>query len=191
MIRIRTLSALGLFCFLPSAHGQLGIYAGFSATHANIPAVTLSAQFGAAFTGNSTDPWFYGATFGAYYNVVKLPVIKLGIDGRAAILNGSGSPAQQIINGLAGPRLEVHLPLIPLRPYVSGHVGGSRVETGQGFVRTDKTVLGYGFSAGADLTIFPRLDWRVADYSYTRSNIFGNADQNTITTGLVLRLPVP
>jgi hypothetical protein len=176
MKRISLLSAICLFFCLPSAHGQLGIYAGFSAANTDIP----------------NQSWFYGATFGGYYNVVKLPVIKLGIDGRAAILNGSGSPSQQqIINGLAGPRLEIHLPLIPLKPYVSGHVGGSRIQTGQGTSRTDKTVLGYGFSAGGDMTIFPRLDWRVAEYSYTRSNVFGNLNQSTITTGLVLRLPIP
>ena len=175
MKRFSILSAICLF-LLPAAHGQLGIYGGFSAANTNIP----------------NENWFYGGTFGGYYNVVKLPVIKLGIDGRAAILNGSGSPSQQqIINGLAGPRLEVHLPLVPLKPYVEGLAGGSRIQAGQGFSRTDKTVLGYGFSGGVDLTIFYRLDWRVAEYSYTRSNLFGNVNQSTVTTGLVLRLPVP
>jgi Outer membrane protein beta-barrel domain len=176
MKRISILSAICLSFLLPSAHAQLGIYAGFTASNTNLP----------------NENWFYGPTFGAYYNVVKLPVIKLGIDGRASILNGSGSPSsQQIVNGLAGPRLEVQLPLIPLKPYVEGYAGGSKVEIGQGTSRSDKTVLGYGFSAGADLTIFPRLDWRVAEYSYTRSSVFGNVTQNTVTTGLVLRLPIP
>jgi hypothetical protein len=176
MKRISILTPLCLFVLLPAAHGQLGIYAGFTASNSNIP----------------NENWFYGPTFGAYYNVVKLPVIKLGLDGRAAILSASGGPAQQkIVNGLAGPRLEAHLPLIPLKPYVEGYAGASKVEVGQGSAYSDKTVLGYGFAAGADLTIFPRLDWRVAEYSYTRSNVFGNITQDTVTTGLVLRLPVP
>jgi hypothetical protein len=176
MKRIWMLSASCLFFFLPSAHGQLGLYAGFSAANTNA----------------ANEPWLYGATFGGYYNVLKLPVINLGVDGQAAILHGSGSSSsQKIINGLVGPRAEFHLPLIPLKPYLEGHLGGSNIQVGQGFARTDKTVFSYGFAAGADLTVFPRLDWRVAEYSYTRSEVGDGVDQSTLTTGLVLRLPVP
>ena len=167
-----------LFCFLPSAHGQLGLYGGFSAAKTNV----------------ANEPWLYGATFGAYYNVVKLPVIHLGLDGQAVILNSSSNNSgsqQKITNGLAGPRLEVHLPLIPLKPYAAAHLGGSNFQIGQGIARTEKTVFSYGFSAGADLTVFPRLDWRVVEYSYTRSKVFGTVNQSTFTTGLVLRLPIP
>ncbi len=140
MKRIWILSASCLFFFLPSAHGQLGLYAGFSAANTNVP----------------NEPWFYGATFGGYYNVVKLPLINLGVDGQAAILHGSGSSSpQKIINGLVGPRVEFHLPLIPLKPYLAGHLGGSNIEVGQGSARTEKTAFSYGFAAGADLTIFP------------------------------------
>ncbi len=176
MKRIWILSASYLFLFLPSAYGQLGLYAGFSAANTNV----------------ANEPWLYGATFGAYYNVVKLPVIHLGIDGQAVLLNGSGSSSQQkITNGLAGPRVELHLPLIPLKPYAAGHLGGSNIQVGQGIARTEKAVFSYGFAAGADLTIFPRLDWRIAEYSYTRSKVLGTVNQSTLTTGLVLRLPIP
>ena len=176
MKRLWILSVSSLFFLFPSAQAQLGLYAGFSAANTNIP----------------NEPWFYGASFGGYYNVVKLPLINIGIDGQAAFLNGSGSSSpQKITNGLAGPRAEFHLPLIPLKPYAAGHIGASRIEVGEGFSRTDKTVLGYGFAAGADLTIFPRLDWRIVEYSYTRFNILGSVNQSTFTTGLVLRLPVP
>lgn len=176
MKRIWLLPASCLFFFLPFAQGQLGLYAGFSAANTNVP----------------NEPWLYGETFGGYYNVVKLPVIHLGIDGRTTILNGSGSLSQQkIINGLGGPRAELHVPLIPLKPYVAGLVGGSNIQVGQGSARTEKTVFSYGFAAGVDLTVFPRLDWRVAEYSYTRSNVLNGVDQSTLTTGLVLRLPVP
>src|ERR1700733_4876992 len=176
MKRIWMLSASCLFFFLPSAHGQLGLYAGFSAANTNI----------------ANEPWLYGATFGGYYNLVKLPVINLGIDGQAAILHGSGSTStQKIINGLVGPRAEFHLPLISLKLYLAAHLGGSNFEVGQGFSRTEKTVFSYGFAGGADLTIFPRLDWRGAEYSYTRSQVLGSVNQSTLTTGLVLRLPIP
>jgi len=176
MKRICLLSATCLFLFLPSAQGQVGVYGGFSAANTNV----------------ANEPWLYGATFGGYYNTLKLPLINLGIDGRAVILNGSGSTSQQkIVNGLVGPRAEFHLPLIPLKPYAAGHLGASHIEVGQGSARTEQTVFSYGFSAGVDLTILPRLDWRVAEYAYTRSNVSGSVNQTTLTTGLVLRLPIP
>jgi hypothetical protein len=176
MKRFWLLSASCLFFLLPSAHGQLGLYGGFSAAKTKV----------------ANEPWFYGGTFGGYYNVVKLPAIHLGIDGQAMILNGSGSTSpQKILHGLVGPRVELHLPLIPLKPYFEGQLGGSHVEVGQGSARTHKTVFSYGVTVGADLTIFPRVDWRVVAYSYTRSKVPGAVDQSTLTTGLVLRLPVP
>jgi hypothetical protein len=176
MKRICMLSATFLFFFLPSAQGQLGLYGGFSAANTNV----------------ANEPWLYGATFGGYYNTLKLPLINLGIDGRAAILNGSGSSSQQkFVNGLVGPRAEFHLPLIPLKPYAAAQAGASHIEVGQGVARTDQTAFSYGFAAGGDLTVLPRLDWRVAEYSYTRSNVSGGIHQSTLTTGLVLRLPIP
>jgi len=175
---MRWLPVICLLVFLPSAPGQLGLFAGFSAATTNI----------------ANDPWFYGASFGGYYNGLKLPLINVGVSARAAILRGSVSgstPQQQFINGLAGPRAEFHLPLVPLKPYVEGRAGASNIEAGEGVARVDKTAFSYGFAGGADLTIFPGLAWRVAEYSYTRSSVYAGINQNTITTGLVLHVPVP
>jgi hypothetical protein len=76
-------------------------------------------------------------------------------------------------------------------PYAEGLVGGSSIQVGEGFARTVKASVSYGFAAGADLTIFPLLDWRIVEYSYTRSNALEGIDQSTLTTGIVLRVPVP
>ena len=174
MKRIGLHSLIWLLFLIPSARGQVGLYAGFSATSTN--------------EGN--EPWFYGTTFGGYYTGWKLPLINLGLDARASLLHGSGSVSpQKFVNGLVGPRAQIHLPLVPLKPYLSGLAGGTHTELGQGSARTNKTSFSYGFAAGADLTIFPLLDWRIAEYSFTRSD--PGVDQKTLTTGLVLRLPVP
>jgi hypothetical protein len=171
--RIGLSSFILLLLAISSAYGQVGLYGGFSAANTNA----------------GSEQWFYGTTFGGYYSGLKLPLINLGIEGRASMLHGSGSASpQKFVNGLVGPRVQLHLPLVPLKPYVAGLAGGVHQELGQGSARTDTTNFGYGLAAGADLTIFPLLDWRIAEFSFTRSE---SVDQKMLTTGLVLRLPVP
>jgi hypothetical protein len=165
----------GFFCFLlsftavPIMQAQVGLYGGFSAANTNIP----------------NSKWLYGTTFGAYYNAYHVPLVNVGLDARVSILNGSN-----VVNGLIGPRAEFHLPII--KPYVEGLVGVSDINGGQGAATFGQTAFSYGFSAGADVTILPRLDWRVVDYQFTRTpNILGGINQDALTTGIVLRLPVP
>jgi hypothetical protein len=153
---------------VPSAKAQLGLYGGFSAGNTNIP----------------NSKWIYGTTFGAYYNAYHVPLVNLGLDTRISILDGSNT-----VNGLIGPRVELHIPII--KPYLEGLVGGSNISGGRGITTFSQTSLSYGFAAGADVTIFPRLDWRVVDYNYIRTPDVGNGiNQDVLTTGLVLRLPI-
>jgi hypothetical protein len=157
-----------LLILTSSAHAQLGLYGGFSAANTNIP----------------NSKWLYGTTFGGYYNAIHVPLVNLGLDARVSILDGSNT-----VNGLIGPRAELHIPI--LKPYVEGQIGASRISGGQGAFAFSDTVFSYGFAAGADVTIFPRLDWRVVDYNYIRSpDAIRGTNQDVLTTGLVLRLPV-
>jgi hypothetical protein len=104
MKRIGLHSLIWLLFLIPSARGQVGLYAGFSATSTN--------------EGN--EPWFYGTTFGGYYTGWKLPLINLGLNARASLLHGSGSVSpQKFVNGLVGPRAQLHLPLVPLKPHLA------------------------------------------------------------------------
>lgn len=175
----RILSILVVACFsftVPAARAQLGLYAGFSASHTNI----------------SNAGWFYGSTFGAYYTPIHLPVVNVGLDGRGAILRGSGGSGEQAIyNFLAGPQAVLHLPLLPFRPYAEALIGGSHTDFGQGSAYQQQTSFSYGFAAGADVHLLPRLDWRLLEYAYTRSpSIAGGTDESTFTTGIVFRVPV-
>lgn len=158
---------------LPS-RAQIGVYAGFSAARYDLP---------------NTD-WIYGPTLGIYDDAFHLPFVSVGFDARAAILGSRG--ATQLTSGMVGPRLSAHLPLIPIKPYVEGLVGAGHVTIGQGTVRRDDVFLNAGVTAGADLTFFPRLDWRIVEYSYSHfPSLYGGTDQKTISTGLVFRLPIP
>jgi hypothetical protein len=170
---------IAFFLFLAfstlSSRAQIGVYASFSAAKYDLP--------------NNTD-WTYGPTFGLYDDAFHLPIITVGFDARAAILGSEETT--RLISGMAGPRLSAHLPLIPLKPYVEGLVGVGHVTTGQGFARIDDLFLNTGVAAGADLTFFPRFDWRIVEYSYSRfPSLNGGTNQKTLSTGLVFRLPIP
>jgi hypothetical protein len=82
------------------------------------------------------------------------------------------------------------LHILPLMPYAEVLGGGGKVEVGQGVAAADQTVFEYQLLAGADLTIFPHLDWRLAEFSYSGfSNMNESFHPKTIGTGIVVRLP--
>ena len=153
---------------------------------------TASAQAGvyALFTGANLDPAntnstkIYGPTFGLYANF-PMPAVKFGGDVRAAFLNGHGSRNYYAV---AGPRLEVDLPVLALKPYAEALVGGGdSISTAypNSTLHIDYELLG-----GVDRRLFAILDWRVLEFSYTR-NIAGSGELRTkaLSTGLVLRIP--
>ena len=119
-----------------AASAQVGVYAAFSASKLTV----------------SSTGWVSGATFGAYYDAVHLPVVNFGVDARGVIVGGSG--ASQAKTGLVGPRAVLHLPVVPLHPYVEGLAGAGQVSFGQGPTLSDAMHAGYGAAAGLDFTFF-------------------------------------
>lgn len=153
------------------ARAQVGVYAGFAAS-----------DYHAANVG-----WQYGPEFGVYFQPWAAPLVRAGVDVRASLL-GSGN--DKVDSVLAGPRVQLHPHVVPLMPYAEVLIGGAHVNLGQGSAATDKTAVEYQVAGGIDVTIFPRLDWRIAEYSYgSVQNIGPSVTPSTVTTGLVLRLP--
>jgi hypothetical protein len=171
MKRLLLLSALFLSS-LSIAHAQFGLYAGYTASKLDVA---------------HTD-WVYGPTFGAYYDRYHFPVLNFGLDARVSLIDSSRST--QVTSGLIGPRAVLHLPAVPIRPYAEGLVGVAQAQYGQGIASVNSTDIAYGFAAGVDLHILPCLDWRVLDYTYTRLEDTDTSSQKSITTGLVLRIPL-
>ena len=161
------------FLMLPlAAHAQLGLYADFSTAQSNLPNANR----------------VYGSTFGAYYDKGILPLVNLGVDARGSILGENTS--DELDSGLAGPRVAVHLPLVPINPYVEGLVGMGHADMGEGFGHFAGNFFEYAVVGGADLTIFPRVDWRVIDFTWGRlPNLDGGTSESVFSTGIVLRLP--
>ncbi len=151
-----------------AAHAQIGVYANFSAAKLNL--------------GN-TD-WVYGPGFGGYIDHGHLIFLSTGIDARGVIL-GSGQ-STQFDAGYIGPRVAFRPHVLPIKPYVEALAGVGRLSSGA----TDTTKFSYQFVGGVDYTLIPRIDWRVAEFSYGGLSIFDTSlHPKTISTGIVIRLP--
>lgn len=139
---------------------------------------TLHAQAKLAIYGTiggesvAHQSWTTAGTLGAYVGVSNLGPIALAVDGRADL-------SSNIKSGLFGPRLAIHPPLFPIKPYVELLIGGSGVKNGS-------TQFAARYVLGADTTILPHVDWRVLDFSDGLNDIAGSHPK-TISTGLVLR----
>jgi hypothetical protein len=151
-----------------------------------LTATTLHAQaklaiygtFGGEKTGVANESWTKAGTLGLYYGLAKLGPLALSADARADLSTNADS-------GLFGPRLALHLPAFPLKPYAELLLGFSHYSNVSGAPR-NTTGFAYRGVAGLDATILPHIDWRVIDFS---DGHIENADNNSIslTTGIVLR----
>lgn len=171
-------AALGaMWVLATAARAQTGIYAEF--TGGKVP--------------SANTPWMYGPTVGLYHDNGFGP-IALGLDVRGSFLrrgDTNGADTNQSLNTLeGGVRLAITPHVLPFKPYVEALGGYGGLTTGQGTLRTSASHLTYQFLGGLDFTFFPRLDWRVAEFSYGRlSGLSGSYAPKTLSTGLVLRLP--
>jgi hypothetical protein len=150
--------------FAASADAQVGIYGQFNGTH---------------------DPggWFNGGTFGVYDDLLHGGPLHLGFDLRAGFASGH---QYSYHNFLIGPRLSIHPPVLPFKPYIQGQIGfGGTKFTGRSGGGYDNhfqsAVIG-----GLDFTVLPRIDLRVPEIGYEKMSGVG---MTTLGFGVVIRLP--
>ncbi len=201
-MRLWKLLPFSLLLLVPfSAMAQVGLYGEFSTT--NIHA--------------ANEPEIYGITFGGYDEKSfsrHLTFLSVGPDFRVSLQSGSasngnpgGEPAQSLISVQGGPRVAFKLPAAALHPYLEGLIGGVDSQIGEvvgdtyyhkvagsptgananGGISLSGQALG-----GFDLTVRPRIDWRIVEVGYAR--LFGSSGSpslgiTTFSTGIVVRLP--
>ncbi len=168
-----------------STHAQLGIYGEYNATH--IPATS--------FTG-TTAGWYQGFTGGAYYNLLHVGPVGIGLDARGGYGKGQGHGYR---NFLFGPRFDVKPPLLPIRPYIQASVGFGGVDvhySGPPAPETHYTnKLQYGLLGGVDFTLIPHIDLRLPELGYLRMSAITSGAPSpalnlfTVGAGIVVRLP--
>jgi len=135
--------------------GRISSFNSLYATSLSAPALNTAGNF-----------WAYGGTIGIYDNFLTLGPVQLGADIRGFIQSSSNAHntyGNQLRGALIGPRLALHIPLIPFRPYVQADFGGVSTNYGQNSSRTGN--FAYQIQLGADFTIFPHLDLR-AEYGF-------------------------
>jgi hypothetical protein len=161
-----------LLLFAPLClHAQLGLYGAFTAQNLGGP--------------NNDGYDLYGGTFGAYLASGRLAILSVGIDLRGSFARGSGASFD---TGAIGPRIALNTHILPIHPYIEGTIGLGHADfTGAG----SATKFEYQVLGGLDFTILPRIDWRVAEYSYGGLSTINsyNYRPKSLSTGLVLRLP--
>ena len=166
----KTLRTLPLFLFVlltANLHAQakLGIY----------------GTVGGEKSGLANEGWTGAGTFGLYYGVTHFSPLALSVDAR-------GDLSTNINSAIFGPRLALHVPVFPLKPYVEFLLGASSYST-QNNTPKNSTSFTYRYVGGIDTAILPRIDWRVVDFSYSGgiSQFNTSINPKTLSTGLVLR----
>jgi hypothetical protein len=147
----------------------------------------LYIEYGGSKVDAPSNDWIYGPTFGVYTDLIGgVPFVHLGADLRGSVLGISQTTT--LYNGLIGPRVSLHPHVLPLMPYLEGLAGVGHFDFGAN--QGSNTKFEYQFLAGVDLTVFPRVDWRVVEFSYGGLSAFsGDLHPKTLSTGLVVRLP--
>lgn len=157
-----------LLCSL-GASAQTGIYGTFTA----------------AKLSSADSTWIYGPTVGVYFDRWHFGVASAGVDLRGQFLGGSGST--QFNSGLGGARVAITPHILPIKPYAEALAGMGYVKNSSSGSSTN---FEYNFLGGMDLTFFPRLDWRMIEFSYGGLSAFnGNIHPKTLSTGIVFRIP--
>jgi hypothetical protein len=186
----RSLAILALLMSAAVAHAQFAVYGMGSAGRLS-GFNSIYATNGSNQTLNTAGNfWAYGGTGGIYDDFLRLGPVKLGADARGFFQHSSNSHntyGNELYGGLVGMRLALRLPLVPVKPYIQGEVGGASTNYGQNSSNTGN--LAYQVQLGGDFTIFPHIDLR-AEYGIGQLvGILGgnNIPMQQLGAGLVIR----
>jgi hypothetical protein len=178
--RIAMVGMVGfLFAARVAAHAQLALYV-----------MGSGGTVGANAIGNSSGFTAYGGTVGGYDNFLGAGPLKLGADARYFVQSSSNSNAygNQLRGGMAGMRLAIHPPILPLKPYLQAEVGAATTNYG---VQANRSLnFAYQVQGGVDWRILPHVDVRG---EYGGGKAIGSLGGSSITlqefgAGIVLRL---
>ncbi|WP_213805582.1 hypothetical protein [Granulicella sp. dw_53] len=128
-------------------------------------------------SGLSNQGWIPAGILGLYAGASDLGPLAISVDVRGIF----SSDAKSV---LVGPRLALHFPAFPLKPYSEILIGGTSYSRNGASGNFNASYVG-----GIDTAILPHVDWRLFDFTY-RLNESGNGSsdhQKALTTGFVIR----
>lgn len=146
--------------------------------------------------GNLRTPdtgYAYGGTMGLYREKQGTPLVAWALDMRFTLADGGEVQGaytdKRLDTGLFGFRLAA-TPHMRLKPYVEGALGYGYWRGGIGLTRQDQHTSVLQGIGGVDYRINSRMDWRVAEVTYSRmSGQIHFINPITMSTGIVLRIP--
>jgi hypothetical protein len=153
------------------------LFLGSATLHAHAQAkLAVYGTVGAEKNGQANVGWTGAGTLGLYFGLHNLGPLAFSADARADL-------ASTIKSGLVGPRLALHLPAFPIKPYAEVLIGVTTYPSQPNGIKPANRFAGRAVG-GIDTTILPRVDWRIIDFSYGIDHDFR---PETLSTGLVLR----
>ena len=140
--------------------------------------VGVYGTVGAENSGLTGQGWAAAGTIGMYVGLRDVGPLSVAVDGR-------GDFSRDTKSFLVGPRLALHAPTIPVKPYGELLIGVVRSNS----QRIDTSDFSYRFVGGADVGVMPHLDWRVIEVSSGGglSEPNKSVHTTTVSSGVVLR----
>jgi hypothetical protein len=140
--------------------------------------LAIYGSVGGEKSGLANQGWTTAGTVGLYLGAANLGPLAIAVDARGDFATNSRSFT-------VGPRLALHFPAFPLKPYSEILIGQTSYDkTSSGLQPGGKFSASY--VGGIDTAIFPHLDWRIFDFTYGLDTQGGDR-RKALTTGLVLR----
>ena len=204
-MKLRSIALVLTIAFaIATAHAQSGVYVTFNAQQFTQEGVKAFPQPGSA---NVDRPWLFGAGYGVYYDVTRLPKfgalhtgpVVIGIDGRGETLRQTEFGQEyNRQDGLFSLRVSPKKQIRGTTPYLQGGFGIGHTKVPFRTNYTNNFIYQFGF--GVDRKIHRHIDWRIVeatagflgDYptGWYPSGIGPNQSNYLVTlgTGLVFRI---
>jgi hypothetical protein len=143
--------------------------------------LAIYGTIGAEKSGLTNEGWTTAGTVGLYHTFSNHGPVALSVDAR-------GDLSKNVDSALFGPRLSLHFPAFPLKPYGEILIGAVFYST-QNNGNKNSSDFSYRWVGGLDTTILPHIDWRAIDFSYGGglTELNRNVHMKTLSTGLVIR----
>ena len=154
--------------------------------------VAIYGEATGANIGFKDPPHVYGGTFGIYDTKPVGPVA-LGFDVRVGLTKrgGTSQPLSDaaLDMGQLGLRAAFTGWKLPVKPYAEVLVGPAYWRGGLSVARNDASHFLMQVLGGLDVSILPKVQWRVVEFSYGRMGGVPNfVEPETLSTGIVLVL---
>jgi hypothetical protein len=140
--------------------------------------VATYGSVGGEKNGLPSTGWTTAGMLGLYAGIADAGPLAFSVDVRGVFSTNSRSI-------LTGPRVALHFPVFPLKPYSEVLIGVTSYNKTSAGLQPGKH-FNANYVGGIDTAVLPHVDWRIFDFMYGLDTQSGER-QKALTTGLVVR----